>query len=217
MKQIKEAELLEVICRPRQCEADWLVVQAYDLALLAKEGFNSTLLIFACLEARNAIEQLWFELLMVIHEGEMSCVLFDKCRRRRDGYLASIKESEPLYRKLSSFTAIAINLDSHAPFEGIAWDLKRLKRIWQSLSNYCHAQAHPAATLNDHDWVSMAYALVEELYEYLHHEMSQGATALLKPANMTPEARLVWEDFCSDKISEEQARFQLRVIQPSSR
>jgi hypothetical protein len=62
------------------------------------------------------------------------------------------------------------------------------------LSNYCHAQAHPAATLSDPAWISSGHALIDELYAYFEQEMSGGATAMLWPDNMTPEARMIWED-----------------------
>jgi hypothetical protein len=39
-----------------------------------------------------------------------------------------------------------------------------------------------------------AMALIDELYAYFEQEMSGGATAMLWPDNMTPEARMIWED-----------------------
>ena len=211
------ATLEEILLRPRQCAADWLVIHSRDLAAAAKQSGSATLLVFACLEARNAIEQLWFELLMLIHGGAMDRELFEKCRRRRDGFLAAIGEAEPRYRRLSRFTAVAMNLDSHAPCEGIAWDLGRLKRLWQSLSNYCHAQAHPAATLSDPEWIATGYALIDEVFAYFEQEMSGGATAMLRPDDMTPEARMIWEDFAAKRIDEEQVRIRLRIVQPLRR
>lgn len=208
------SKLGDILCRPRICAADWLVIQARDLAAFAQETTNPTLLVFSCLEARNAIEQLWSELLIVIYGGSVDRKFFEKCRRRRDGFLAAIKEAAPRYRQLSRFTAICLQLDSQAPCDGIAWDLDRLKRLWHSLSSYCHAQAHPAATLNCQEWFSRGLALVHEVFAYFEQEMSRGATAVLPPENMTPEARMIWEEFADGRITDDQARIRLRLVQP---
>ena len=206
--------LEEVLLRPRQCAADWLVIHARDLADLAKRTNSMTLLVFACLEARNAIEQLWCEILMVLHGGTISRKLFEKCRRRRDGFLAAIGDAECRYRQLSRFTMIAMSLDSQAPCSGVAWDLAHLKRMWHSLSEYCHAQANPAATLADLKWIAAAYALIEELFTYFQQEMSQGVTAILCPEKMTVAARMIWEGFAAGNIDEEQVTIRLRIVQP---
>jgi len=210
-------KLEEIITRPRQCAADWLVIQARDLGRLSKQDNNTTLLVFACLEARNAIEQLWYELAMVIYGGSMGHEIYEKCRRRRDGFLAEIGDAEPRYRQLSRFTTIVMDLDRRVPHRGIAWDLGRLKKHWHSLSAYCHAQAHPSPTLEDPKWVLRGHSLIEEVYLYFEQEMAQGATAIMQPDNMTPEARMIWEDFADNKIDEDQVRTRLRIVQPPPR
>jgi hypothetical protein len=207
-------QLENTLCRERKCEADWLILQARDIAELARQTTNPSLLVFSCLEARNAIEQLWFELLMVIFGGSMERDLFDKCRKRRDGFLAAIHEAEPQYRLLAQFTALCIKLDVKATFKGIIWDLKRLKKLWQSLSGYCHAQASPIETLDDLNWFSEGQSLIEETFDYFRSQMTDGATTLLSADRMIPEARMIWEDFSTLRINEEQALIRLRIIQP---
>lgn len=206
--------LEQILSRPRKCEADWLVVQARDLALIAEPSNNASVLIFACLEARNAIEQLWFEILMVIYSGSIEFDLFEKCRRRRDGFLAQINDAEPQYRKLSRFTHLVMNQERRAPVRAIAWDLGRLKKLWQKLSNYCHAQAHSEATIDDEKWIASGFSLVHATYDYFEASMTGGATALLKPKNMKHNAYLIWEDFRDDKISEDQVKIRLKLTQP---
>ena len=67
-----DEELIQLLLRPRGCAADWLVIHARDLAAIAEHRASSNLSIFACLEARNAIEQLWFEILVVLRSGEIT-------------------------------------------------------------------------------------------------------------------------------------------------
>jgi len=210
---MSKCRIASILLRERKCDSSWLMIQANDLAVQAKETQNSSILVFGCLEARNAIEQLWFEILMLIHSGSMSRELFDQCRRRRDGFLAAIGEAEPRYRQLSRFTALCMQLDSKSPCEGIAWDLGRLKKLWHAHSGYCHAQAHPTATLSDPKWFSDGLSLIEESYDYFREKMSAGASALLKPESMTPEASIVWEDFVAERITEEQTLIRLQIVQ----
>jgi len=204
----------DVLNRPRQCSADWLIIQAKDLGLVAKDSKNSTALIFACLETRNAIEQLWFEILMLIHSGSMSREMFERCRRRKDGFYAEIRETEPEYRKLFIFTSLVMKQDRKAPTRGIPWDLGKLKKAWQKLSGYCHAQAHPAATIENEDWFESGLLLVNDTYNYFEISMSNGSTALIQPERMTGNTRDIWEDFRIDKITEEQVATRLILIQP---
>lgn len=210
-------KLEEILTRPRQCASDWLVIQARDLGQTSKENNNPTLLVFACLEARNAIEQLWYELAMLIYGGAMSYAIYERCRRRRNGFLAEIDAAEPRYRQLSRFTAIIMDLDRRIPQRGIAWNLGRLKKYWHSLSAYCHAQGHPSPTLEDPKWFQAGYSLLEEVFLYFEQEMTQALTAIMPPDNMTPEARMVWEDFADNKIDEDQVRTRLRIVQPAVR
>jgi hypothetical protein len=204
----------QLLLSPRICAADWLILQSHDLSSLARASGSTNLLVFSCLEARNAIEQLWFELLMVIQGGSMSKDLFEKCRSRRDGYLAAIGEAEPKYRLLAQFTALCMRLHQGAPCDVIVWDLGRLKKLWHALSGYCHAQAHPAATLDDPNWFVQGLSLVDEVFSYFKGEMSRGATGVMRPDKMTFEARMVWEEFAEKRITEEQALIRLTIVKP---
>lgn len=207
-------QLEDTLSRKRQCQADWLILQARDIADLARQTSNPSLLVYSCLEARNAIEQLWFELLMVIHGGSMAHTLFDQCRKRRDGFLAAIHEAEPKYRLLAQFAALCLQVDAKAPFKVIVWDLKRLKKLWQSLSGYCHTQASQSETLDDSRWFSEGLFLIDETFKYFESQMTQGATALMSPDSMIPEARIIWEDFSAHQIDEEQVLLRLKIVQP---
>lgn len=210
-------QLEDTLCRERICEADWLILQARDIAALARQTNNPSLLVFSCLEARNAIEQLWFELLMVIYGGSMERDLLSKCKKRRDGFLAAIHEAESQYRRLAQFTALCIKLDAKATFKVIVWDLKRLKKLWQSLSGYCHAQASPTETLDDLNWFSEGLSLIDETFQYFKSQMTEGATSLLSPDRMIPEALMIWEDFSAHRINEEQVLIRLKIVQPARR
>src|ERR1700731_3511247 len=110
-------QVAEVLLRERSCASDWMIIQANDLARLAAELGSSNLLVFAAVEARNAIEQLWFDILLVLHRGEVTLDFVDSVRRRRDGFLAAIRDATPNYRKLVRFSAMCMRLDSKRPVD----------------------------------------------------------------------------------------------------
>lgn len=203
----------EIIARPRKCAGDWLVIQAHDLAVSAEQQRNANLLIFSSLEARNAIEQLWADLLAIVHSGNVTKELFDKCRRQRDGFLAEIHRVEPQIYKLSRFSALCLRVDRNFPFRPIVWNLSKLKKWWHELSRYCHAQAAAADTLDDSVWFANGLSLVNEVYSYFRKEMSGGATALMRRENMKPKTRVIWEDFAAGRIDEEQVTIRLRLVE----
>src|SRR4051794_11101754 len=106
-----EEQVAKVLLRDRVCASDWLIIQAHDLAVLAAETRKATLLVYAALESRNAIEQLWFDILLILHRGELTMQFVEEVRRRRDGVLAAIRSAAPEYRKLVTFSALCMQLD----------------------------------------------------------------------------------------------------------
>ena len=204
--------LASVICRPRQCDCGWLARQCLDLALIAEYDKNSNLLVYACLEARNAIEQLWCEIYLLLKGGSISKEDFERLKKRQDGWAAAIKELEPQYRKLTQFAAITMKLDSRAPCDIVVWDFTKLRRIWNRLGEYCHAQGHLCATIENEEWVSGGLALVHEVYNYFSTQLRGASNGILRPENMTPNARMVWDDFVSGAIDEGQVETRLRIV-----
>lgn len=210
-------ELIEVLLQQRTCAADWLVIHARDLAALAERRTNSNLLIFACVEARNAIEQLWFEILVVLRKGKVTLEFVEEIRHRRDGFLAAIREAEPNYRKLVRFSMLCMRLDSLRPVDIIPWDLGQLKKWWHELSGYCHTQAEAVSTLQNPKWFVEGVRLIHRVFEYFRDHMSQGATGILRVDSMDAVARNIWDDFVADRINEEQAFIRLKIVQPPPR
>lgn len=207
--------LSRILIQPRHCSSDWLIAQARDLAEASRRYAASNLLIYGALEARNAIEQLYFEILLLLYDGQVPRHLFQDWRRRGNGFRNEIKRVEPHYRQLARFTQIALHLDSQSPFTAVAWDFATLTRLWHALSDYCHAQGHPVPTLDSTDWMSRGYGLVVETYEYFRQNMTGGVTALLKPSDMSPEARAVWERYRDNRITESQMREELMQVSKS--
>lgn len=201
--------LSQILLQPRQTTSDWLIVQSKHLSDLGKLQSAHSLLIYGALEARNAIEQIYFEILKLVHDGEMTIEFYEKCRKSRSGYLEAIAKAEPKYRKIFMFSSAVLEVEN-APFKGIIWNIKTLKNFWNALSDYCHTQGSVEQTLNSQEWVETGYKLIDETYIYFEKNMKGGATALLKPSKMTPEGREIWERFDRDEIDENGVKDELR-------
>lgn len=210
--QIMQNLINLLLLEPRKCQSDWLILQAKKLSDAAKQTNSTTLMIFSCLETRNAIEQLWFEILLIVHGEGLTEEYFLKCRKRRDGYLAAINEAAPQYRKLSAFSTLVLAADSKATYRGIAWDLAKLKKYWQQLGDYCHAQGHSSVTLDSQEWMDKGVNLVDNTFNYFHSQMSGGATVIMHPENMTPHTHGIWEAYLSEVIDDAQVLTRLRMI-----
>lgn len=182
---------------------------------MAKKTGSSTLLVYACLEARNAIEQLWFEILMLLKGGEMTREFFEKSQSRTEGFAAAIKEIEPRYRELTQFVKLICECDPNAPFRVIVWDLRILNRLQNKLSKYCHAQGHPIPTIEEESWVERGHQLVVEAHGYITKELESGTTAMMSLEDMSPAGLSIWHDFSQKKINEEQVRIRLRIVRPA--
>jgi hypothetical protein len=207
--------IVSLLLQERMCSSDWLVIRGHNLALLANDLENNNLLILAALETRNAIEQLWFDILLVLHRGSIELDFVEGIRRRRDGFLGAIRQAAPEYRKLVRFSSMCMHLDSRKPVEIIAWDLRRLKKWWQRLSSYCHAQAEPINTLNNCAWRLAAIELIGEVFNYFKLEMTRGATGIMRIDDMKPNTRVIWDDFVAGAIDEEQALIRLQIVNPN--
>jgi hypothetical protein len=134
--------LNDILTRERHWQPDWLILQAESLCRFAKEHNSPTALIYAALEARNAIEQLFFTIIWLCR-GSVDDQTLAQCKKS-DGLGQVLKRTEPDYRKMIQFAKICLSLERNAP-NIIEWDFKVLKRFWSALSDYCHFQ-HPEHT-----------------------------------------------------------------------
>jgi len=205
----------EVFTRSRQCSSDWLVLQSKSLLDEAIRARNASALVYAALEARNAIEQLWFEIVMLLHGGEIDSETLAQCRKK-DGFLNVMRKATPDYYALASFTKLCCSIGPPLLPEIIVWDIKRLKKQWIAVSAYCHTQAHPRDTLADPQWFDKGFQIVQSVFDYMSANMSQADTGIMQPSQMAKHVKPIWEDFRVGAITEEQVLLRLKISQPVS-
>ncbi len=209
---IDDKKFSQIISEKRHCESAWFIIQAKKLTDLAKEFKSTSALVYAALEARNAVEQLWFELIRTCHRVEISKELLEECRKT-DGIFRVMQETEPDYRKLVRFVSICGLVDKKMP-KVIEWDLKRLKHFWHSLSKYCHSPMKPDDTFESTEWFNEGVSLIYEIYQYMSSNMERAFTGIMTLQSMPEEVRHVWEDFKSNSLSEDDLSLRLKIMSP---
>jgi hypothetical protein len=117
--------------------AGWSVIQAGTLIEEAKARHSGSLLIYAALELRLAIEQLMFTII-VVAKGRADAATFHACRRK-GGLFRVLGEVAPLYALKCKFTDVLVSNYPEIP-QGAAWDIKKLRRDHAALTELCHAQ-----------------------------------------------------------------------------
>lgn len=120
----------------RQVTFDWHISQVLKWLKYDNERKLDSVLVYASLELRCAIERYLFELLFLLKDQNMSPEDERRCQSK-DGILTLMKETEPYYRKRAKFTNLIASLTSEMP-KVVIVDIKYLIRKWHKLSDYCH-------------------------------------------------------------------------------
>jgi hypothetical protein len=198
-----------VLTGNRFCEAGWFILQAERLLQISRNYKAKTALIYSALEARNAVEQIWFTLIRACSKGDIRKNLLIECRKT-DGIFRIMRETEPDYRRLVRFTRICNSIYPEMP-KVTEWDLKKLKRYWNDLSKYCHSPMSSLDTFDSSEWFNESIVLLDEVCTYVISEMrSAHGTGVLDVNTMPIEIRDAWETFKSGSASEKDVRLLLK-------
>lgn len=211
-------EINELLTRKRECDSSWLILQAESLCRYAKEKGSCTALVYAALETRNAIEQLFFNLVFLCRPASgLTRRDLEECKKK-GGVFRVFARFAPDYRKRVEFTQLCLSLDTGAP-RVIAWDTKRLEKYFGKVSQFCHFQGVSSETTEAdfNVWLAKGVALVEEIFGYFKSEMSRAHSGMLRPETMQPEVRTAWENFKSGQIDLPNLRTRLELMQPVMR
>jgi len=201
--------------RKRECDSSWLILQAESLCRFAKENGSCTALVYAALETRNAIEQLFFELIYLCRPaGGLTRKDKEECKKK-GGVFRVFARFVPDYQKRVQFTKSCLSLEGSAPHV-IAWDTKKLEKYFGKLSQFCHFQGISSETTESdfHVWLAKGIALLDEVSGYFESEMSGANSGVLCSETMQPEVRATWEAFRDGKIDLPSLETRLRIMQP---
>jgi hypothetical protein len=127
----------------RQITFDWHITRVLKWLKYDNRRKLDSVLVYASLELRCAIERYLFDLLVLL-DPNLNSDDVERCRSK-DGLLTVIKEREPNYIKRATFTNLIASITPGMP-KVVIVDIKYLIRMWSTLSDfsdYCHKQLRP--------------------------------------------------------------------------
>jgi hypothetical protein len=199
---------------PREVTFDWHIVQAKTWLEFDKGRELDSVLVYAAVELRAAIERYIFELLYLLKEGKLSANEERRCRSIR-GIFALMEETDPLYRKTIEFTKIVAAITPGLPEITIV-DTAYLNRKWQDLSEYCHMQFRPAETFGSQGrkFQKQGFVLIREVLQKFHDWKIESNCAVLARSSLPAEVRAVYDKFVRKDIDADQAKRMLVLMEP---
>jgi hypothetical protein len=191
----------------RQQDPGWSVVQAATLFSEGMRRKRGSLIIYAALELRLAIEQLFFTII-AIGQGELNPETLVKLRKK-DKLFRFLEEVSPKYSLRCRFANV---LSPFLEFPQIAeWDVRSLRRYYTELSEMCHSQLIIRDFEDDPLEWNKRIALLKEVYQFLETGMKKG-TGVLKLQDKNPVLADLWEKFSNGQIDAEELRNRLAII-----
>jgi hypothetical protein len=208
-KQSKVKRFADIYTERGQ-DAGWSVVQAATLLAEARSRRCSSLVIYAALELRLALEQLLFTIIVVSREKVEEQTL-QECRKK-DGLFRVLEQAAPAYSKRCRFTNVLSSFNPGIP-QVAEWDVRSMKRYYTALSDLCHSQlVIRGMDVAPAKW-DKEIALLEEVYEFLAEGMRKG-TGCLSLKTAPPFVFNLWEKYSSGEISLENVRARFSLLRP---
>lgn len=168
---------------------------------------------YAALETRKAIEQLFFEELVMSVGGRLAKLEYEKCQGNATKLAKLVRRLSPDYERLVSFTRVIMALLPDAP-NLIVWDHPALLKHQGAVSRYVHWGGAPADTTDSPQWFVAALKTIGPAAIYLWKNMQAGDSGIMMPDKMQPEIRHAWDDFMSGRIDLDGVRVRARLALP---
>jgi len=180
---------------------------------IAKGRQNVCALQYAALDARQAIEHLLFEVLILSVGSALDGKEYAKCRGNSTKLSKFIRRLQPHYNKLVEFNKAIVSTDPSAP-PIIGWDLSVLMKHWGMLSGYLHWTGGPADTVESERWFNEGVQVIEAAAAFLWDNHQRGFTAMVRPDRMEPSVRAIWERFRDDDLDIDGVKVSLQLAVP---
>jgi len=202
-----------LLTEKRGVTSDWYFDQAEALLKFALQRDSATGLVYAALEARNALERFVLEMSLLATGGQLSEAQI-RTAQHRDGAFQLLDQAMNNYRRHLEFTNLTLEVGGD-PFRVAIPNVGQFRRLRTALSDYCHFQLDPAATVNhpQHSWFIAGTTRVQEALDMLRNLRSQ-VNGVIQPDSMHAEVREVFQAFVAGQIDTAAARLRLRLMQP---
>ena len=180
---------------------------------IAKKRLNVSALQYAAHDARQGIEQLLFEELVLSVGTSLDRAEYEKCKGNATKLHKIVRRLSPDYEKLAQFTQAVMSIDPEMPPIEI-WNHKELMKSWGSVSNYLHWAGEPRETVESKDWVATGIKAVEAAANHIWEKAARGYTGILMLHDMPTEIRVLWDRFKVGQVDLEQVKRTANLASP---
>lgn len=203
-----------ILVKPRGVTSGWHLQQAKRLLDFDAGYHLDTILVYAAIELRCAIERYLCELLLLLRSGRVTKEDERQCRKI-GGVFELIKAEDPLYRKTIEFTnIIASTLPALSKVKMV--DTSRMHHFWSALSEFCHKQLDPEQTFESEHrkFQEKGFALLNDTLSYFNSSVVKGVGMMMSRSAMEPEVQRIYDGFVQGRITPSDARGMLRIAAP---
>ena len=205
-----------ILSNPLKDHSSWHLFQARSWIDFAKRSQIPSALQYAAFELRYGLEYVLFELLVMANE-DFTFPQYQKCLGDPKQMKTMLGPYGANYENLARFTKILADLSPGWPPLRF-WDINELFRLWGVASSFLHFLGAHKHTFNSHEWFVKSLGQLDSIMEELWANLNSSiGTGILRPSNMYPEVRQAWEEFSSQKLSEEALKIRLTLMQPMLR
>ena len=193
-------------------ESSGYVFRALSWLDIAKRENNPVAFQYAAHDARQGIEQLLFEELVLSVGTKLDRAEYQKCLGNSTKLHAIINRLSPEREKLGNFVQ-AVFSGGGIRIPLMVWDHKLLMKHWGKVSKYLHWSGAIDGTIENGAWVEKGIEIVEEACRYIWDNQTQKETAVMLPDDMNPEIRHLWERFRDDDIGLEEVKISSQLLE----
>ena len=195
-------------------ESSGYIYRALSWLDYAKRKDSPVAFQYAAHDARQGIEQLLFEELVLSVGTSLDRAEYEKCLGSSTKLYAIINRLAPEREKLATFNQAIFSVgSSQVPL--VVWDHKLLMKYWGKVSNYLHWAGAIDETIQEASWVNEGIKVTEEACLYIWNNQTQRETVVMLPNDMHPEIRHLWERFQSGSIGVEEVIISSQLLEPA--
>lgn len=194
-------------------ESSGYVYRALSWLELAKREKSGPAFQYGAHDARQGIEQLLFEELVLSTGVNLNRAEYQRCLGNSTKLHAIIKRLSPDREKLSLFVQAIMATGDHQ-LALMVWDHKLLMNYWGTVSSYLHWAGAVDETINNWSWVKAGIEKTEEACLYIWRNQTEKGTGVMLPSDMHPEMAALWERFKTGSIGIREVKIACELLQP---
>ena len=194
-------------------ESSGYVYRALSWLDLAKREKSSPAFQYGAHDARQGIEQLLFEELVLITGASLDRSEYQRSLGNSTKLHAIINRLSPDREKLGKFVQ-AVMATGDPKIDLMVWDHRLLMRYWGTVSDYLHWAGAIDETIDRWSWVEAGIAKTEEACMYIWKNQTEKETGIMLPSDMHPKIAALWERFKVESIGTEEVKIACELLLP---